>query len=65
MQAEPEVSSDRAGDAIVLRLAGHWTIATSAALEAAAAEIETQAGRYGSASLISAGSKRSTQQAHG
>jgi phospholipid/cholesterol/gamma-HCH transport system permease protein len=49
MQAEPEVSSDRAGDAIVLRLAGRWTIATSAALETAAAEIETQAKRFGSA----------------
>jgi phospholipid/cholesterol/gamma-HCH transport system permease protein len=49
MQAEPEVSSDRSGDAIVLRLAGRWTIVASAALEAAAAEIEEQAARFGSA----------------
>lgn len=51
MQAEPEVSSDRAGEAIVLRLAGRWTIAASAALESAAAEIETQAGRFASATI--------------
>jgi phospholipid/cholesterol/gamma-HCH transport system permease protein len=49
MRDEPEVSSDRSGDAIVLRLAGRWTIVASAALEAAAAEIEEQAARFGSA----------------
>ena len=49
MQAEPEVSSDRAGEAIVLRLAGRWTIASSAALERAAAELEEHGGSFGSA----------------
>lgn len=49
MQAEPEVSSDRAGEAIVLRLAGRWTIGTSGALEDAAYAIETQAARFASA----------------
>ena len=49
MQAEPEVSSDRAGEAIVLRLAGRWTIGASGALEDAAYAIETQAARFASA----------------
>jgi phospholipid/cholesterol/gamma-HCH transport system permease protein len=49
MQAEPGLSSDRAGEAIVLRLAGRWTIAASDGLERAAAEIERQAGSFGSA----------------
>jgi phospholipid/cholesterol/gamma-HCH transport system permease protein len=51
MQAEPEVSSDRAGEAIVLRLAGRWTVSTGSALEVAAAEIERQAARFGSAAI--------------
>ncbi|MBX9757965.1 MAG: ABC transporter permease [Beijerinckiaceae bacterium] len=49
MQAEPGLSSDRAGEAIVLRLAGRWTIAASEGLETAAAEIERQAASFGSA----------------
>jgi phospholipid/cholesterol/gamma-HCH transport system permease protein len=49
MQAEPEVSSDRAGEAIVLRLAGRWTVASGSPLEDAAVEIERQAARFGAA----------------
>ncbi len=49
IQAEPEVSSDRLGDAIVMRLAGRWTIAASGGLETAAAELEQQGARFGSA----------------
>lgn len=51
MQTEPGVSSDRAGEAIVLRLAGRWTVAASAALEEAAAEIENQAAHFTSATI--------------
>ena len=49
MQAEPGLSSDRAGEAIVLRLAGRWTITASDGLERAAQEIEQQAASFGSA----------------
>lgn len=49
MKAEPEVTSDRAGDALLVRLTGPWTIGGDRALEDAAAEIERAGERFGSA----------------
>jgi phospholipid/cholesterol/gamma-HCH transport system permease protein len=49
MKAEPEVTSDRAGDALLVRLTGPWTIGGDRALEDAATEIERAGERFGSA----------------
>lgn len=49
MKAEPEVTSERAGDALLVRLSGSWTISGDRALENAGAEIERVCAGFGSA----------------